>query len=361
MKKKKLVLILPSLAGGGAEKVTLNLLENIDKKYFDCTLFLINDVGPLKVNFNKYQIINFSSARLRNALPSILAQIKNIQPDIILSTFPHITIPIILIKKLLYNNIKVISREPNMIDQSLGSTNFSFLFKKLYKIIMPFSDKIIVSSKGMQKDLYKKGIKKDKLTIIQNPIDIDLLRKINKFKRHPGSGLRLVSMGRLVYQKGFDRILPIIKNIKNAHITILGEGKEYTNLSRIVEELNIKDKVSFKGFVHDPKKYIAAADYFILPSRWEGLPNSVLESLALGTPVITFTEIIGLMDIVPNVAEKKLILCKDERDMEILLKKLPIRSNNKDLKLRRNLLIKYNTPSDYSAHYFRVIEELLYE
>ena len=359
MKKKKFVLILPSLAGGGAEKVTLNLLENIDKKYFDCTLILINDVGPLKVNFNKYQIINLSSARLRNALLSILVQIKNIQPDIILSTFPHTTIPIILIKKLLYKNIKVISREPNMIDQSLGNINFSFIFKKLYRIIMPFSDKIIVSSKGMQNDLYKKGIKKDKLTIIQNPIDIDVVRKINKFKRHPGNGLRLVSMGRLVYQKGFDRILPIIKNIKDVHITILGEGKEYINLLRIVEELNIKDKVSFKGFVYDYKKYIAAADYFILPSRWEGLPNSVLESLALGTPVITFKEIIGLIDIVPNVKDKKLILCEDERDMELLLKKLPIRSDDKDIRLRRNLLNKYNTPSDYSAHYSRIIKELL--
>ena len=71
-------------------------------------------------------------------------------------------------------------------------------------------------------------------------------------------------------------------------------------------KLDINNKVKFIGFSQNANSYIAGADYFLLPSRWEGLPNVVLESLVLGTPVISFKKIVGLHDIIPLVKNKQL-------------------------------------------------------
>jgi len=359
MKKITILIILPSLAGGGAEKVTLSLIENLDKNDFNCLLTLINSKGPLEPKINNKQIFDLGIQRFRFAFPVLIKNIIAIKPDVIFSTFPHITLPILLIRKLLPIRPIIISREPNMVNLSLKYSSFSFILKNLHKLLLPTADKVIVNSSAMYNDLNKKGLDKNKLLLVHNPVDDLKIRKINNFIRHPGEGLRLISMGRLVYQKGFDRIIPILKNLNNVHLTILGDGPEYNNLIKLVKELHLESKVKFLGYSKNSNNYIAAADYFILPSRWEGFPNVVLESLVLGTPVLSFKEVEGLFDIIPNVDKNKLYLCKNENDMKYLLKKLPIRDDYKSLILRKNLLKKYNTPLNYSKIISKSIKEIL--
>ena len=128
MKKISILIILPSLAGGGAEKVTLSLLENLDKNIFLCNLILLNANGPLKVNINSEHIIDLKSQRFRHAFPSLIKKIIHIKPDIIFSTFPHITLPLLLIRKLFTKKIIIISREPNMI-KFLKLVNMNYILK----------------------------------------------------------------------------------------------------------------------------------------------------------------------------------------------------------------------------------------
>jgi len=348
MNKISILIILPSLAGGGAEKVTLSLLENLDSKFFVCNLILLNACGPLEAKINSEHIIDLKKQRFIKAFPSLIKQIKNIKPDMILSTFPHITLPLLLIRKLFMQNTIIIAREPNMIKLSLKNSPYSLVLKILHKVLLPTADKVIVNSQAMLNDLSKRGIKTNKLALVHNPIDHLNIRKVSNFNRHVGKGLRLIAMGRLVKQKGFDRLIPIIKNLKNTHLTILGEGPEYNNLINLVKNLDLESKVDFKGYIENPNSFVAAADYFILPSRWEGLPNAALESLVLGTPVISFKEVEGLVDIFPHVKNNNLYLCENEYDMEELLKKLPSRLDYKNINLRKNLLSKFNTPFLYS-------------
>ena len=360
MKKTSILIILPSLAGGGAEKVTLSLLENLDKNIFVCNLILLNANGPLKVNINSEHIIDLKSQRFRHAFPLLIKKIIHIKPDIIFSTFPHITLPLLLIRKLFTKKVIIISREPNMIKFSLRYSSYSLVLKILHKLLLPTADKVIVNSKAMYKDLSKRGIKEHKLALVHNPIDHLNIRKVTNFSRHAGNGLRLITVGRLVKQKGLDRLIPILKNLKNAHLTILGEGSEYDNLINLVKSLDLESKVAFKGYIENPNSLIAGADYFILPSRWEGLPNAALESLVLGTPVISFKEVEGLVDIFPYVENNNLYLCQNEYDMEQLLKHLPSRPDYKNLSLRENLLSKFNTPFQYSKKITILLKGLVF-
>jgi glycosyltransferase involved in cell wall biosynthesis len=359
MKKINILVVLPSLAGGGAEKVVLSYLENLDKNFFDYSLILFNAQGPLVPRINKKDIINLKKNRFRHAFILLVKKIRLIKPDIILSTFPHITLPLLFVRKILPDNTSIIAREPNMINPSLNNSPFSIILKILHKLLLPTADKIIVNSEAMYKDLYIRGVSKKKLALIHNPIDHARLRNVKIFNRHSGKGLRLVAVGRLTYQKGFDRIISILKKLKGAHLTILGEGKEKQSLLKMIEKMGLKKNVDFKGYVIDPSRYVAAADYFILPSRWEGLPNAALESLVLGTPVISFKEVKGLFDILPYVEKNKLFLCEDEKEMKNILKNLPIRNDHENIVLRKNLLNKFNSPQGYCLKLSNIIKEIV--
>ncbi len=359
MKSLKILIVLPSLAGGGAEKVILSLIENLDTAQCRPILVIQNKIGPLKTKLNKNNIIDLKCKNFRYAIPRLITTIMKIKPDIIISTFPHITLPLVIFKKYFYRNAKIIAREPNMIDASLRNSAYPRLLKFLYKQFMPKVNKIIITSRAMKNDLIKKGINKNKLFLIHNPVDNINIRDVKVVNRFAGKGLRLVMVGRLTYQKGVDRVLPMLKNINNCHLTILGDGYEKEKLEKIILKLGIEKKVKFIGFSDIANSYIAGADYLLLPSRWEGLPNVVLESLVLGTPVISFKQIVGLNDFLPIVSENNLRLCRNEYEMEELLKSL---KNRKDFVLpivRENLLKKINNPKSYAQNIEKMIRGLI--
>ena len=361
MKRRKIVIILPSLVAGGAEKVILNFFHNIDTKYFEPILIIQNKIGPLNINNTKEKIIYLNSNKFRYAFIKLVFILIKLKPKIILSTFPHITLSLLLFKKIFFKKVLFIARIPNMVKPSIDNSSFHILFKFLHRFFMPLSNMIIVTSEAMKNDFLLRGIKKEKCFLIRNPIDNIQLRNINQLIRFPGEGLRLVFVGRLVYQKGLDRILNIIKNTKNCHLTIIGDGPKRLFLEKLIIKNNIVNKVKFTGYSDNANAYIAAADYFLLPSRWEGLPNVVLESLVLGTPVISFNEIKGLQDLIPLTQKNKLFLCKNEEEMEELIFKLDVRNDYLKPIVRKVLLKNFNTPQAYAKKIEKIIKDLIFE
>ena len=361
MERTKIIIILPSLAAGGAEKVILNFFNNVDNKYFEPILIIQDKIGPLNIDNNKEKVIYLNSKKFRYAFLKLIFILIKLKPKVVLSTFPHITLPLLFFKKIFFRKILFISRVPNMIKPSIDNSSFNILLKLLHKLCMPLSSKIIVTSEAMRDDYLIRGIKSDKCLLIRNPIDSIKLRNINRLIRFPGEGLRLVFVGRLVHQKGLDRIINLIKNIDGCHLTIIGDGPKRNFLESLVIDTQIENKITFIGYSGIANAYIAAADYFLLPSRWEGLPNVGLESLILGTPVITFTEISGLQDLITLVPKNKLFLCENEVEMEKLVSKLDVRADYADPIIRNILLKKFNTPRAYAQKIETIIKELIFE
>ena len=244
---------------------------------------------------------------------------------------------------------------------SLAHSPYSFIIRNLYNIFMPSIDGVIASSLVMKNELVDKGISKNKISIISNPISIQEVRNFKKIIRHRGNGIRLVYVGRLVYQKGLDRLLPSLKHIANLHLTIIGEGKEKKHLKKIIKENNIVNNIEFLGQVNIPYPYIAGADYLVLPSRWEGFPNVVLESLVLGTPVITMKEIVGLQDLKSNIQDKSLILFEEVEEIVNFLLNTKSRIDFRKPIIRPSLLKDYNTPVSYSKKVSNFISKIINE
>jgi len=360
MKPVKILIILPSLAGGGAEKVILSLIENIDTANYKPILVIQNKVGPLKTTVNKNSIIDLKCKKFRYAIPKIIKTIRKINPDIIISTFPHITLPLVILKKYFFNHVKIIAREPNMVEASLGNSAYPRVLNFLYKKFMPKVNQVIVTSKAMKNDLIKRGIDKDKLFLAYNPVDEKNVRNIKIVNRFKGNGLRFVIVGRLTYQKGIDRVFSMINDMEKCHLTIIGDGNQKYKLEKNVLKLGIKNKVKFISFSDIANSYIAGADYLLLPSRWEGLPNIALESLVLGTPVISFTQIVGLNDFLSRVSKNSIKLCENEFEMRKLLKSLKNRKDYISPIVRDNLLQKHNSPKDYANKIEKIMRELIF-
>ena len=101
-----------------------------------------------------------------------------------------------------------------------------------------------------------------------------------------------MAAGTLTRQKGFDLLIQamasLVKIRPEIHLTILGDGPEKNNLENQIRSLDLLDSITLAGFQENPYPYFYHADLFVLSSRWEGLPNVVLESLACGTPVVAF-------------------------------------------------------------------------
>ena len=361
MKAPTVFIILPSFAVGGAERVITSLIENMDKNLLDPYLVMQNTKGSLKCNISKKKIIDLNVSNFRYAFPKLLKIIAKKKPELIVSTFPHITVLLLFFQFFFYKDLLLISREPNMPASSLAHSPYSFIIRNLYNILMPNINGVISSSAAMKEELVNIGINKNKVAIISNPINSKKIRNFDKIERFKGKGLRLIFVGRLVYQKGLDRLFPLIKDIANIHITVIGEGMEKRKLQKIIQYNKIKNKVSFLGQLDIPYPYMAGADYFILPSRWEGLPNVVLESLALGTPVITMQEIVGLREIKDKVFKNKLLFCKNEIELGQLLCDLSPRKDYIKPSMRKNLIKIFNTPEEYSKKVSEFMSKLIYD
>jgi glycosyltransferase involved in cell wall biosynthesis len=119
-----------------------------------------------------------------------------------------------------------------------------------------------------------------------------MVRRLADAAENPynGPGPHMIAMGRLQHQKAYDVLLTaftaVRKAIPGARLTILGEGPLEGQLKQQAAGLGVVDAVAFAGFQANPWPYVKHADLFVLASRYEGLPNSVLEALALGVSVV---------------------------------------------------------------------------
>ena len=115
------------------------------------------------------------------------------------------------------------------------------------------------------------------------------------------------------------------------------------------------NNIKFLGEIIKPYSLIAGSDYFILPSRWEGLPNCVLESLALGTPVLSTKQIYSLNDFKHNIENKSIFLFDNIDEMSKKVSVLKKRKDNKNPKLRKSLLINHISPMSFKKKVNEII------
>src|SRR5439155_17824454 len=136
------------------------------------------------------------------------------------------------------------------------------------------------------------SVPRRKMVRIYNPVDADQVKRLAEMggNPYPTPGPNLVTVGRLSLEKGVDVLLEAFALVRevvtDARLTVLGDGPLAAALGEQRDRLGLRDSVHFVGFLPNPHPYVKYADLFVMPSRVEGMPNAVLEALALRKPVV---------------------------------------------------------------------------
>lgn len=147
-------------------------------------------------------------------------------------------------------------------------------------------------SKGVAKDIESRLIYTTKpCSVIYNPLRVASGISPESFcadgKRN-GFGFRVVSLGRLEHQKGFDILISAFSRIKsNAILEIAGEGSQRALLEKMIQDLGVSSRVFLRGYIADVPGFLGGADLFVFPSRYEGFGNVLIEALYSGVPIVS--------------------------------------------------------------------------
>jgi len=286
---------MPSLSGGGAERIVVTILRHLDRSRFEPHLALVEVSGPyLEEVPAEVEIHDLQAKRVRQAVPAIVRLCRQLRPHAIHSTLCELNMATVLLRPFLPSRVRLLIREgTSPTAQNAFARNRPWVWNWLYRVLYPRADKVICVGDFVADDLANNlGVPRKKLVRIYNPIDIESLRNAANAAPNPyaGDGPHLVAAGRLSKEKGFDVLLDAMPRVcaalPNAQLAILGEGACRADLLAQRARLGLNEIVHFAGFEHSPQPYLKYADLAVLPSRYEGMPGVVIEALAVGTPVV---------------------------------------------------------------------------
>ena len=293
---KRVLFIVPAFTkgAGGAERVISTVLRHLDRSGLEYHLATVQSGTEFLKDVPEDIIIHkLGVSRMRYAVPRMVGLIRRLKPATVVSTVVYANVLLILARPFLPRNTRVIIREATTPSAFLKhEASQPALWKFFYRCIYPRADRIICLTDSMRREFHDRfHISAEKLVRIYNPVDETSVRDCARGTNpYTGDGPNIIAAGRLRREKGFDLLIDALllvrRRIPGAQVTILGEGPEEPALRKQVAELGLDSAVHFAGFQQNPWTYFAHADLFVLPSRLEGMPNALLEALALGTPVV---------------------------------------------------------------------------
>ena len=300
IQKNKILFVIPSLGGGGAEKVLVLLLKHLDRNRFKPLLVVFDSEKAYDKGF--YRDVPIICLNKKNRFDffhlvwKLSRVIRKERPSLILSFLTYTNYLTILARSLANSRIPLFLSAHINLTSSLSNAKIAKIKEILVRRLYHRSTGVISVSKGVREDLvanYK--IPEEKCLVIYNCIDIELIKglvneKVNLpwFKEDIPI---VISCGRLTTQKNYPLLLEamslILKNDISVRLLILGKGEERFKLEKLVKDLGISRNVMFLGFQSNPFKYISRATVFVLSSLWEGFPVVLMEAMACGAPVVS--------------------------------------------------------------------------
>jgi GalNAc-alpha-(1->4)-GalNAc-alpha-(1->3)-diNAcBac-PP-undecaprenol alpha-1,4-N-acetyl-D-galactosaminyltransferase len=318
---RRLTLVVPSLAMGGAERVVARMANHwaargdavtvitlsstatdtypLDAPVTRIALDLMRDSsGPIGALLNNWVRVR----RLRDA-------IYRLQPDTVISFTDRMNI----VTLLACRSLKVDTVVSERIDPSQQPIGFPWAWMR--RRSYSSARALVVQTQAVRLQL-EPMMRNRPIYVIPNAVDAPVGNQpAREPRRSAEEPLRLAAMGRLAHQKGFDLLIDAFARASegrpNWSLTILGDGPERRRLEEQIHARELEPRVHLAGWIYDPVTVLRNCDAFVLSSRFEGFPNALLEAMALGLPAISFDCPSGPAEIIRHEVDGLLVPGED--------------------------------------------------
>ena len=292
--RRKLYLFRPTLGQGGADRVTLMLLRELDRSWFDLTLVLMRHEGELLPQVPAdVQVIGLGAASLWTAWWPLARLLRRRPPQVLFSTSSGANVAAIVASLVAPRPLRLVISERTMLLRRTHRVKRVALLL-LKRLLYARADEITAVSIGIKEELVRRlGLSTERIRVVRNlVVTADLAGLAAAPADHPWVGDQrplILAAGRLVPEKDFDTLLrafALVRARQPARLLILGEGPLRPALERTARGLGVEEDVQLPGFDENPFRFMSRCEVFVLSSAFEGLPGVLIQAMACGAAVV---------------------------------------------------------------------------
>lgn len=287
---------IPYFREGGVETTTYRLASGFTERGHNVDLVTFgHDTTYLGPN-SPFNLVTLDASRTLTSIPDLVRYLRRRRPEVMLSTHYYANLANIFAQTISGVNVCTVLTERLYVSRIIAEEPWpkSWVFPRAMRAIYPLADHCVTVSKDAAMDLRElAALPPEQVTAIYNPtLTDDVYERAEKEVDHPwldSDRPVVLAVGRLTDQKGFDTLVDSFAQLlekRDAWLIILGEGEDREGLESLASEHGIDDRIDLPGYVDNPYAYMREADVFVLSSRYEGMPNVIVEAAAIGTPLV---------------------------------------------------------------------------
>lgn len=332
--KKRILFFIPTLGGGGAERVLVNLVNNLDLGKYEITVQTLFKGG---VNAKQIkQNVAFIEGKLKQ-FPGNVLLLKFFSPSLLYRLVVRKRYDIV-VSYLEGPTARIVAGCPFVdsklvswvhVEQlSMSAAAYSYRSVKEARWCIERYRTTICVAESVKEDFLKFFPMAQNCMVLYNTNEDEKVRVLSSEKIEDlelSSDISVFSVGRLTEAKGYDRLITVHKRLLldglKHQVYILGDGVDKLKLESQIRELGVRDSFHLLGFKDNPYKYLSKADLFVCSSRREGFSTAVTEAMILGIPVVT-TNCSGSYELCGRNNEYGIVVSNDEDGIYDGLKKM---------------------------------------
>lgn len=302
-KDRLLSFFIPDLTVGGAEQVTVNIVNGLSDRGYNITLLLSRFDGELDSRLAAdvdVTVLPPSRTSVFGAaahLPSLVTYLRRERP---VALFPHLTqvsVVALAAARLVETDTLVIPTHHSAFGTSAGRTARDVVLQQLTTRLYPLADRVITVSEGVADSIVAQtAVDRNDISVLYNPVEVETVRDqgrdpVEHEWIEDDETRVLLSVGRIAQQKDLKTWLRVFNKVheQNPRVrgVLAGKGPQREEVMAFADRLGIGDVVSMPGYVQNPYGFMHRSDVFLLSSKFEGLPTVLVEALACGCPVVS--------------------------------------------------------------------------
>ncbi len=294
---QRICLFVPTLGGGGAERVMVMLANGLARDGHAVDLLVISPAGACRGLLDRrVRLIDLGVKRVLRSFPHLVRYFQRERPAVIVATLYYASVIALLARTVSRAPARIYVRVENSLSERMTETRGikSRLLILAARSLFPAADGIIAVSNGVAEDSIRfLRLDPRRVQTIYNPSfpeNIDELadKPIEDVFFGPGPPI-VLAVGALRRSKDYQTLLRAFRTVRDrcdARLVIFGEGEERAILESLIRSLKLSGCVHMPGFAANPFKYMKHAAVFVLCSRYEGLPSSLIQAMRCGCPVV---------------------------------------------------------------------------